>query len=70
MKQTILLVVTLLLSSVLFAQKYQPGIVKAKNVTYEIKEDKKFGHIGISTIPTPRQKRYPNEMQCLHQNLA
>ena len=47
MKQTILLVVTLLLSSVLFAQKYQPGIVKAKNVTYEIKEDKRNRYLDI-----------------------
>ncbi len=30
MKQTILLLITLLLFSVLFAQKHQPGIVKVK----------------------------------------
>ncbi|MEY8590012.1 hypothetical protein AALK14_01000 [Butyricimonas hominis] len=53
MKQTILLVVTLLLSSVLFAQKYQPGIVKAKNVTYEIKEDKKLGIWTYRNINNP-----------------
>ena len=53
MKKLILLLSICLYVKSILAQRYKIGIVKEKDVTYEIKEDKKLGMWTIRNINNP-----------------
>ena len=60
MKKIILLLAFVLISGILVAQKHKIGIVKAKNVTYEIKEDKRNWTLRNINNPDTTVKEIPN----------